>query len=234
MTTTPVVSAQDIAANIASVRQRIAGACARAGRSPSEVILVGASKTVAPEVMAMAHHAGLRDFGENFVQEAEAKFGALAGLTPPPVKHMIGHLQTNKVKDALAIFDIVQSVDSVRLAEAISRRAASRTVSIFLEVNVAGEASKSGLLLRDVRDSVARIRDLSGVSIVGLMTVAPESPDLEGVVRPVFRQLRELRDELKLEALSMGMTGDFEIAIEEGATHVRTGRALFGPRPASH
>lgn len=231
MTTTPAVTAQDIAANIARLRQRIADACTRAGRSPAEVTLVGASKTVAPEVMALAHDAGLRDFGENFVQEAEAKFGALARLDPQPTRHMIGHLQTNKVKDALALFDVIQSVDSVRLAEAISRRAAGRTVPIYLEVNVAGEESKTGFRMNEIRDAAARIRDLPGISVVGLMTVAPESPDLEGVVRPVFRQLRELRDELKLDALSMGMTGDFEIAIEEGATHIRCGRALFGPRP---
>lgn len=226
-----------IGARLAALRERIAAACRRAGRSPDEVTIVGASKTMPPERLIAAYQAGLRVFGENRIQEAVVKVPALAHLDPPPAWHLIGHLQTNKVRDAIDLFDIIESVDSLHLAEAIARRA-GRTVPVFLEVNVAGEATKFGFRIaetgipagaEDLRAAIRRIRDLPHLAVRGLMTVAPigAAPEL---VRPVFRTLTNLRDELGLELLSMGMTDDFEVAIEEGSTHVRLGRAIFGER----
>ena len=222
---------------MARIQERIEAACRRAGRSPDEVTLVAASKTVEPERLIEAHRAGIRYFGENRVQEAEPKVAALAGLDPPPSWHLIGHLQTNKVRSALECFSLIESVDSVHLADALAKRA-RRPLPILLEVNVAGEASKFGFRIaetgipvgaEDLREAFRRIRDLPHLEVRGLMTVAPLVPDPEAV-RPVFRTLAKLRDELGLPILSMGMTDDYPIAIEEGATHIRLGRALFGPR----
>lgn len=227
-----------IADRLAVIRDRVAAACRRAGRSPDEVTIVGASKTVEPARLIAAHEAGLRVFGENRIQEAEEKVPALAGLDPAPAWHLIGHLQTNKVRAALDLFAIIESVDSLHVARAIARRA-DRTVPILLEVNVAGEASKYGFRIaetglpagaEDLREAYRQIRDLPYLEVRGLMTVAPLSPDPEAV-RPVFRTLAKLRAELALPILSMGMSDDFPIAIEEGATHVRLGRAIFGARP---
>ena len=244
MATDPVLSTQhsglrtDIAANLVAIQERIDAACRRAGRSPAEVTIVGASKTVEPARLIAAHQAGLRHFGENRVQEAEPKIAALAGLDPPPVWHLIGHLQTNKVRAALDLFAIIESVDSVHLAEALARRA-DRPVPILLEVNVAGEPSKFGFRIaetgrvpegaEDLRSAFPRIRDLPHLDVQGLMTVAPLVPDPEAV-RPIFRTLARIRDELALPILSMGMTDDYPVAIEEGATHIRLGRAIFGAR----
>ncbi len=230
MTTLPALAtAQDIAANIAGVQARIARAAQSAGRDPAAVTLVAVSKTFPAELVAHAHAAGLRHFGENWVQEAEDKLPLLSGLDPKPVWHFIGHLQTNKVKQVLGLFDVVESVDSLHLAEAIARRAGDRQVSVLLEVNVAAEASKFGFSLEDVPAAVDYLWRLPGIEVRGLMTVAPEAPDAEAV-RPVFRTLAALARTLNLPELSMGMSNDFEVAIQEGATMVRLGRAIFGPR----
>lgn len=230
MTTQPTLaSAADIAANIGAVQARIDAAARRAGRDPSEVTLVGVSKTFPGELVAHAHAAGLRHFGENFVQESQDKLPALGYLEPRPDWHFIGHLQTNKVKVVLGLFDLIESVDSLHLAQAIAGRAGERPARVLLEVNVADEASKFGFRPGDLAGALEQLWRLPGIEVAGLMTVAPEAADPEEV-RPVFRGLRQLRDALGLQELSMGMSNDFEVAIEEGATIVRLGRAIFGPR----
>ena len=230
MTTLPALAtAQDVAANIAGVQARIARAARSAGRDPAAVTLVAVSKTFPAELVAHAHTAGLRHFGENWVQEAEDKLPLLTSLHPKPVWHFIGHLQTNKVKQVLGLFDVIESVDSLHLAEAIARRAGGRKVSVLLEVNVAAEVSKFGFSVAEVPAAVDHLWRLPGIEVRGLMTVAPEAPDAEQV-RPVFRTLATLARELGLPELSMGMSNDFEAAIQEGATMVRLGRAIFGPR----
>ncbi len=219
---------QRIAANAASVRARIAAACERAGRDPARVTLVAVTKTHDASVVADAFAATLRDFGENRVQEALPKIAALSARGMRPHWHLIGHLQTNKVPAAIEAFDILHGIDSERLAETISQRAA-RPVTVLLEVNVAGEQAKYGVAPADAPAIAARIGRMPNLRLAGLMTVAPQADDPEDV-RPVFRQLRELRDAIGLTELSMGMTDDFEVAVEEGSTMVRIGRALFGPR----
>ncbi len=223
-----------LAENLQSIQQRIAAACARAGRSPESVTLIAVSKTHPPDAVAEAAKLGLLAFGENKVQEAKAKIP----LCPGRLRwHMLGHLQSNKCRDAVSLFEMVQSVDSLSLAEELSKRAdqASKTLPILLEVNIVGEASKFGYRPEKVLEELAQINALPRLEIHGLMTVPPWSPTPEKV-RPVFRQLRELKMECEqklgapLPHLSMGMTGDFEIAIEEGATMVRIGTALFGER----
>jgi hypothetical protein len=224
------------------VRERAAAACQRASRSPDEVTIVGVSKTFPAALVVEACRAGLTDIGENRVQEAATKIPAVEALGSRPRWHLVGHLQTNKVKTALGLFDIIHSVDSLRLAEFISRHAASLPVRpacpagrqagpvpILLEVNVTGEASKFGLRPKETGWALEQIARLPGLAVQGLMTVAPLVDDPEEA-RPVFRELRRLRDALGLRDLSMGMTDDFEVAIEEGATIVRIGRAIFGPR----
>ncbi len=223
-----MVVATDIGANIEAVRKRIAYACQRVGRSPEEVTLVAVTKTVDPSAIAAAFKLGVTHFGENRVQEAVAKIGQLPGLKLRPTWHMVGHLQTNKAKVAVETFDVIHSVDSMRLAEVLSQRT-QKTLPILLEVNVSGEASKSGFPIVEVAPALEAISRLPRLKIKGLMTIAPLVADAEQV-RPIFRQLRSLRDSLKLEHLSMGMTDDFEVAIEEGATMVRIGRAIFGER----
>lgn len=227
----------DISANLAEVRLRIAAAADRVGRDPKEVTLVAVSKTVGPERMRAAYAAGQRHFGENRVQEAETKIAALSDLADIHW-HLVGHLQTNKVRPALGLFDTIESVDSVRLAEAISRQAVIQDweAHILLEVNVAGEPSKYGFLPAELTEAAATIVRLNNIRVDGLMTVAPMVSDPEDV-RPVFRTLRGLRDDLEESVpasdwthLSMGMTDDYEVAVEEGATIVRIGRAIFGIR----
>jgi hypothetical protein len=219
-----------IAERVEAVRLQIADACRRAGRSPEAVTIVAVSKGFPAEAVREAFSAGLSQFGENRVQEAQAKLPLLAGLAPRPTWHMVGHLQTNKVKTALGLFDIIQSVDSLHLAQEISRRAPqSVRVPVLLEVNVAGEAAKYGFTPEELPARAEEVRALPGLEVRGLMTVAPMAADPEAA-RPVFRRLRELGDSLGLAELSMGMTDDFEVAVEEGATIVRIGRAIFGER----
>ena len=234
----------DIATNLERVRERMADAARRAGRSPEEITLVAVTKTIEPAVVKEVVALGLRDFGENRVQEAEWK----APLLPEVTWHMIGHLQRNKVKKALLIFDMIHSVDSLRLAQEINRRASriGARVPVLLEVNLSGEATKYGFRMAPrvtqggekeaFFSYVEEILRLSCLEVRGLMTMAPLVTQPEEA-RPHFQRLRGLREELKErfpqacgEDLSMGMTDDFEVAIEEGATMVRIGRAIFGER----
>jgi len=199
------------------------------------VTLLAVTKTQPPDVVAEAARLGLSLFGENKVQEAKAKIP----LCPARLRwHMIGHLQSNKCRDAVSLFAMVQSVDSLHLAEELDRRAeqASRTLPILLEVNIVSEASKFGYRPAQLLEDLPQLNALRRLEVHGLMTIPPWSPVAEKV-RPAFRQLRELKQQCEqilgapLPHLSMGMTGDFEVAIEEGATMVRVGTAIFGERP---
>ena len=218
----------DVKTNLEAVQRRIAEACRRSRRSPQEVTLIAATKSVDSATIEAAFDLGIRDFGENRVQDANRKIKALALLQPRPIWHMIGHLQSNKVKMALQLFDVIQSVDSAQLAEHIQKLGFSDK-PVLLQVNVAAEKTKSGFSLYDIEDTLQNTPILKNLKVKGLMTIAPLVKDpLE--VRPIFRQLRQLRDRFGLEHLSMGMTNDFEVAVEEGATMVRIGRAIFGER----
>jgi len=217
-----------IEANIEEVQGCIARACERSHRLPEEITLVAITKGVDVSAIRAAFDCGIRNFGENRVQEAEGKIAQLADLKPAVAWHMVGHLQSNKAKTAVELFDIIHSVDSVRLAEILSRRA-EKTLPVLLEVNVSGEATKGGFSVAGIVAAVNEIRQLPNLKTMGLMTVAPFVADPEEI-RPVFRKLRELRDSLGLKHLSMGMTDDFEVAIEEGASMLRIGRAIFGER----
>ncbi len=212
---------------MAAIRKRIAKAAERAGRSPSEVTLVAVTKTVDAAAIQEAFAAGLRHFGESRIQEAKEKL-PLVCAPAGPTWHLVGHLQTNKAKTATELFDVIHSVDSLKVAEAISQHA-DCDMSVLVQVNVAGEASKYGFALQDTIAALEHIARLPHLRIKGLMTIAPYADDPEEV-RPVFRRLRLMRDSLGLEHLSMGMSHDFEVAIEEGATMVRIGRAIFGER----
>jgi len=217
-----------IEANLEQVRRRIAQACQRAGRSSEEITIVAVTKGVPPTAIQSAFRAGVRHFGENRVQEAQAKREQLLGLEPRPTWHFMGHLQTNKVGAALRLFDIIHSVDSLRLAETISQRVQGK-IPILLEVNIAGEATKSGFLPNQLEAAFREIGRLPGLEVKGLMTVAPQTASPEAV-RPFFREMRRLAGALRLVELSMGMSDDFEVAVEEGATMVRLGRVIFGQR----
>jgi pyridoxal phosphate enzyme (YggS family) len=219
-----------IAARVAEVHERIAAACARAGRREDEVTLIAVTKGHGAELVDEARAAGVVDFGENRVQEAAPKIADLRERGAAARWHLIGHLQRNKTQAAIDLFDILHTVDSERLAEAIESRA-TRRVSVLVEVNVAGEVTKHGAAPAAVPALVSRLRGCANLDVRGLMTVAPQVDDPEDV-RAIFRELRRMRDGLDLPELSMGMTGDFEVAIEEGATLVRVGRAIFGSRPA--
>lgn len=222
------MAATDIESNLEAVQKRITQACQRAGRQPEGVTLIAVTKTIDPEIVEASFKLGIRHFGENRVQEAEKKIKALSHLQPALTWHMIGHLQTNKVKLTLELFDIIQSVDSIELALTLSRRAPKR-IPILLQVNVTGESTKSGFSPDEIISSFESIFRLANMDIRGLMTIAPLVNNPEEV-RPVFKKLKKLADDLHLEQLSMGMTDDFEVAVEEGATMVRIGRALFGER----
>ena len=223
----------DIEGNLANVRERIEAAASRAGRDPSGIELVAVTKTVGVEAVRRAIGAGVEIIGENRVQDAKEKHGSIGTAAR---WHMIGHLQRNKVRDALRIFEMIHSVDSLRLARAIDDEAEKRStiVPVMVEVNVSGESTKYGVAHGDLREMIAAMGEMKSIRTCGLMTMAPFVADPEEV-RPVFAALRCLRDDLRdsapgLEYLSMGMTQDYEVAIEEGATHVRIGSAIFGPR----
>ncbi|KAA0214255.1 YggS family pyridoxal phosphate-dependent enzyme [bacterium] len=227
-----------LAGNLKRVRERIAAACLRVKRDPREVTLVAVTKSVGPEVMQALIELGVTDIGENRLQAAKEKFPQVPGLWDRTrvKRHFIGHLQTNKVKSVLELFDVIHSVDSLKLAEEIDRRARQLelpTVAAFIEVNVSGEESKQGLPAAEFRAFFMQALRLTHLEWQGLMTMAPLAEEAESV-RPLFRRLREMAspfsgDEalLRLASLSMGMSNDFEVAIEEGATHVRIGTALF-------
>ena len=214
------------------VRKRIEQAAKRSGRDPGDITLVAATKDVPAGLIKEAVNAGLTDIGENRVQEADQKFNALKGQQV--TWHMIGHLQTNKVKAALGIFSVIQSVDSERLADEISQRA-QKTIDVFIEVNTSGEDSKFGVSPEKAASLAGHISGLKNLKLTGLMTVGPLSGD-EKAVRTSFRLLKSLFGQIKglnlpsveLKYLSMGMSQDFETAIEEGSNLVRIGRAIFG------
>jgi hypothetical protein len=216
----------DITQNINEIRRRIAAAASRAGRSANEITLIAVTKTAGVPDIQKAIAAGVGHCGESRIQDAERKIAQLSDAGLRPTWHMIGHLQRNKAKTALEIFDIIHSIDSLRLAQTVSAEA-KKNISILIQVNIAEEETKQGFSLDEAAGAVAEISKLPNLSIKGLMTIAPMAYDAEDV-RPVFRELRKLRDSLGLEHLSMGMSDDFEIAIEEGATMVRVGRAIFG------
>lgn len=228
----------DVAANCRKVLQRIHEAAANSGRDPEGIRLLAASKAQEVSKIRAAIEAGIRLFGENYVQEAKAKIEAV----PEPVEwHMIGHLQRNKVKAALQLFTLIQSLDSLELARELDKEGKKREqkVRVFIEVNLGGEETKGGIAKERVGWLLQEIGGLSHVSVEGLMAVPPLRDDPEES-RPYFRALRELQLELRepkmpnvdLRELSMGMSLDYPIAIEEGATMVRIGTAIFGPRKA--
>lgn len=221
----------EIERRLRSVRERIERACDRAGRDPSTVRLVAVSKGHPQSAIRAAYAAGLRVFGENYAQELAAKADALADL-PDLGWRFIGHLQRNKIKLIERAAATVDTVDSLRLAEAISSRAVTRDaeVELLLQVNVGAEPQKSGCSARELPGLVEGIRALPNVRLQGLMTVAPHFDDVEAT-RPIFAALRVLAETHGLPELSMGMTHDLEPAVEEGATIVRIGTAIFGPRP---
>lgn len=227
----------EIRERIERVRGQIADAAARASRDPSGITLIGVSKTKPAEAVAEAVAEGIENVGENRVQEAAEKVGRVRDLLGrDPTWHLIGTLQRNKARQALDLFGLIQSVDSVRLAEALSTRADGRQMPILLEVYLGDDQARPGFRPTDIEESVVAIRALSGLDLRGLMTVAPLGLNQEQT-RQAFRSLRELRDslaqrhpELTLDHLSMGMSEDFGLAIEEGATMIRIGRAIFGER----
>lgn len=223
-----------LAENFRNIHERIAAACGRAGRDPADVLLLPVSKGHPADAVEEAARLGLTIFGENKVQEAKVKIGQCSSRLK---WHMIGHLQSNKARDAVQLFSMIESIDSLELAEEVNKWAdkLGKRVPILLEVNCAGEATKFGFSPDAVLAALEQINSLGRLELHGLMTIAPYTPTPERV-RPFFTTLRELKDRCSerlgapLQHLSMGMSGDFEIAIEEGATIVRIGTALFGPR----
>jgi pyridoxal phosphate enzyme (YggS family) len=226
----------DIAANINKIKQRIAVAAVRAGRDPYSIKLMAVTKTVPPERILKAIEAGVTLLGENYVQEAKDKI-ALIGDSAR--WHMIGHLQTNKAKYAVKLFDCIHSVDRLELAQELDRRArpGGSKINILVEVNVSGEQTKNGVPALEAMDLIQRLSHLDNLAVHGLMTMAPYADNPENS-RPYFKALRNLRNDIlrtgiigiRMEELSMGMTDDFEVAIEEGSTIIRVGRAIFGER----
>ena len=219
----------DIRANLDRVRERIARAAERAGRRASDVLLIGVSKTVDVARIRQAIEAGVPALGENRVQEARDKVSEIGRPVP---WHLIGHLQTNKVRDALELFDVIHSLDRLELAKELDKRARARgrTADTLVEVNVAGEASKGGVGPDGLGELLDAVATMPSVKVRGLMAIPPEAKDPDDS-RVWFRALRKLAERHGFSELSMGMSGDFEVAIEEGATMVRVGTAIFGPRP---
>jgi pyridoxal phosphate enzyme (YggS family) len=222
-----MLSADAIAANAKEVEARIAAACQRSGRSPDEVTLIAVTKTFPAEAVTAAIAAGIANVGENRVQEARDKQPLVAGKVR---WHLIGHLQSNKAKDAVRLFDLIQSVDSTELAEKLARAAdaAAKQQEILLQVNIGREPQKSGIDPDDVARAVKQLAAYPSLRLRGLMAIPPAGEAEE--TRRFFRELRAMRDAEGMEQLSMGMSEDYEVAIEEGSTMVRVGRAIFGSR----
>jgi pyridoxal phosphate enzyme (YggS family) len=216
----------DLAFNLDQVRRRMERAALRAGRSPAEVKLIAVSKVFPASAIREAYSLGLRDFGENYVQEFEGKAPELRDLDGARF-HLIGHLQSNKAKKAAELFDSIQTVDSEKLARRLNE--AGKPLEVMIEVKLSPEESKSGAGAGNLAAVVAAVRACPNLRLVGLMTMPPWSEDAEAS-RPYFRRLRELAAQFGLARLSMGMSHDLEVAIEEGATDIRVGTALFGPR----
>lgn len=224
--------------NLSLVRDHIAAVCGRLGRDPKDITLVGATKYAGALQIQEAVAAGLHHIGENRVQDAQKKFLELDALNVRPVKHMIGHLQTNKVKEAVALFDFIQSVDSVKLAGEIEKQAAkiNKNITVLVEVNTSGEEQKFGVRPDEVPGLVREISRCPHLRLRGLMTMAPLT-EKQGIIRRCFRDLRELFDaveedfadheRVEMKYLSMGMSSDYELALEEGANMVRIGSAIF-------
>ena len=223
-----------VSQNLAKVREQIASACQKVGRDPKEVKIVAVTKTHPQETITEAIEAGIEYIGENKVQEAEAKHAEIGKACK---WHMVGHLQRNKVKTALEIFDMIHSLDSTRLADEIEKQAEKQDLLVpcLIEVNTSGESTKFGVAPDKLAELAAHTLKKEHIKLVGLMTIGPFTTD-EVVIRKAFSELRELRDRVEnifghyLPHLSMGMSDDFEIAAEEGATLIRLGRVLFGPR----
>lgn len=226
----------DVAANLRAVEERIARAARKASRDPKGILLIAVSKAVDTDRIRQAIAAGVPALGENRVQEAKAKIQLLGRQVP---WHLIGTLQTNKAKEAVLLFDLVHSLDRVDLGRELDRRAQAvgKVMDVLVQVNVAGEATKAGFLPDHLKDAMDALALLTGIRVRGLMTMPPPAEDQEAS-RPWFRQLRELAalirgwgfERVEMTHLSMGMSGDFEVAVEEGATMVRIGTAIFGPR----
>ena len=223
----PMGAPPEIAANLAAVRARIGAAASAAGRAPADITLVAVGKTHGPSAIAAALAAGQRQFGENRVQEAALKYPALKAATPGLELHLIGPLQTNKVKEAVALFDVIETLDRPKLADALAREMArqGRHPGLFVEVNTGEEAQKAGVYPAEADAFIAQCRGL-GLKIAGLMCIPPadEEPALH------FALLREIARRNGIAQLSMGMSADYETAIRFGATHVRVGTAIFGER----
>lgn len=219
---------------VAAIQERVRAACVRCGREPAEVGIVAVAKRYGPDAVTGVAACGLTVFGENRIQEAKQKIP----LCPGHLEwHLVGHLQSNKVRDAISLFHMIHSVDSLRLLETVDRLCgeAGKRLPVCLQVNVSGEGSKFGMDPTEVAPTLEAATAFMNVEVEGLMTMPPFTEDPEGS-RPVFRRLRDVRDEVRdrtgvaLEALSMGMSNDFDVAIEEGATWIRVGTLLFGER----
>lgn len=220
------ITAVNVRERLAEVRDRIARAAASAGRDAAAITLVAVTKVFPASAIREAYEAGLRDFGENYVQEFEAKapqVGDLAGAR----FHLIGHLQSNKSKKAAELFSVIQTVDSAKLARRLDE--AGRPLDVMLEVKISAEEAKSGADPAELPGLIEAVRGTRHLNLIGLMTMPPWSDDAQ-LSRPYFRRLRELAAQFQLTHLSMGMSHDFEVAIEEGATFIRLGTALFGKR----
>jgi PLP dependent protein len=217
---------EDLRQRILAVRERMDAAAARAGRKPEDVQLIAVTKVFPVEAILEGYEAGLRDFGENYVQEFEGKSARVSGLAGARF-HLIGHLQSNKSKKAAELFQVIHTVDSAKLARRLDD--ASAPLDVFIEVKLSHEEAKSGADPADLEAIVEAARTAKHLRLAGLMTVPPWSEDAE-LSRPYFARLREMAERFQLRELSMGMSNDMEVAIEEGATRVRVGTALFGRR----
>ena len=228
---------ETIKKNLEKINEKIKKAALKANRSPEDIKLVAVTKTATVEQIKEAISAGVKTIGENKVQEAKGKYQVLSADIADIEWHLVGHLQTNKVKYAIEVFDLIHSVDSIKLAEEIDKRSLQFGImtNILVEVNVSGEETKYGIKPEEVEPFLKEISEFSRIKVRGLMTIAPIAEDKEEV-RPYFRKLRELSEKIenkniknvKMDYLSMGMTDDFEVAIEEGANMVRIGRGIFG------
>jgi PLP dependent protein len=223
-----VILDEVLAHRLAEVRERIARAAERERRNPDDITLIAVTKKFPTSVMIEAYNAGLRDFGENYVQEFDTKFGEVAGLSGAHFR-LIGHLQSNKSRRAAEIFSAIDTIDSVKLARRLDEQA-TKPLDVLIEVKLSDEDAKHGAAPEEIGDIAAALREARNLRLIGLMTMPPWSEDAE-LSRPYFRRLRELAERHGLRGLSMGMSHDLETGIEEGATMVRVGTALFGRRP---
>jgi len=219
---------ENIESRIGILHSRIEEACRKSRRDTAEIKLIAVTKNFPSSAVREAFNYGLRDFGENRVQEALAKYAELEDIRGQITLHFIGHLQSNKVGDVLPAVDIIHSIDTLRLAELINNRT-TRAVNVLLEVNLSGERTKYGFCREELKGAIGSISGLAHINMLGLMTVAPVCNNAEEV-RPLFAEMKRINSAYGFRELSMGMTDDFEVAVEEGATMIRIGRAIFGER----